>query len=211
MHMQHQHSGVTRRCVVAAVFLVLAALGETAGAVVTLTTGYTGTRTLTLRVGAASGVDTVQFNVQGAATGNSQVYAAPVGGSGSSIAATGTGVTFRMYMQVPAINVPLPMTTTVTSPAALTCSAGNCSGYSIPFSSIGWTVTPTPSGTYAAFDLQNGTFVNGGGTQTLLNFSLTTAAGAAEVASTMNFYYTNTVAYPAGTYTGTVTYTTSLP
>ncbi len=211
MTLQHPHPSAARRCVALAVFLVLAALGEQAGAVVTVTTGYTGTRTLTLRVGATAGVDTVQFNVQGAAVGNSQVYAAPVSGNATSIAATGTGVTFRMYMQVPLFNIPQPMTTTVTSPAALTCSTGNCSGYSIPFSSIGWTVSPAPSGTYAALDLQNGVFVSGGGTQTLLNFSLTTAAGAAEVASTMNFYYTNTVAYPAGTYTGTVTYTTSLP
>ena len=211
MTLQHPHPSAARRCVALAVFLVLAALGEQAGAVVTVTTGYTGTRTLTLRVGATAGVDTVQFNVQGATVGNSQAYAAPVSGNATSIAATGTGVTFRMYMQVPSINIPQPMTTTVTSPAALTCSTGNCSGYSIPFSSIGWTVSPAPSGTYAALDLQNGVFVSGGGTQTLLNFSLTTAAGAAEVASTMNFYYTNTVAYPAGTYTGTVTYTTSLP
>jgi hypothetical protein len=72
-------------------------------------------------------------------------------------------------------------------------------------------VSPAPSGTYAAFDLQNGTFNNGGGTQTLLSFSLTGAAGAVEVASTMNFTYANTVAYPAGTYIGTVTYTASLP
>lgn len=197
-------------CVVAAAFFVLATLSESANAVVTVVTGYTGTRTLTLRVGATAGVDTVQFNVQGAAVGNSQVYAAAVSGNGSQVAAVGTGVTFRMYMQVPSANIPQPMTTTVTSPAALTCSAGNCSGYSIPFSSIGWTVTPAPSGTYAALDLQNGAFV-GGGTQTLLNFSLITAAGTAEVASAMNFYYTNTVAYPAGNYTGTVTYTTSLP
>lgn len=103
-----------------------------------------------------------------------------------------------MYMQVPLFNIPQPMTTTVTSPAALTCTTGNCSGYSIPFSSIGWTVSPAPSGTYAAFDLQDGVFVSGGGTQTLLNFTLINASGTAGVASTMNFYYTNTVAqrYP---------------
>ena len=211
MNLQPHHQSVARRCVASAVFLVLAAVGEHAGAVLTVTNGYLGTRTLTLRVGATSGVDTVQFNVQGTTVGNSQVHAPPVGGNATAIAAVGTGVTFRMYMQVPLFNIPQPMTTTVTSPAALTCSTGNCSGYSIPFSSIGWTVSPAPSGTYAALDLQNGVFVSGGGTQTLLNFSLTTAAGAAEVASTMNFYYTNTVAYPAGTYTGTVTYTTSLP
>mgnify|MGYP000920337887 CR=1 FL=1 len=191
--------------------LGLAAACNQAGAVVTVTTGFTGTRTITLRVGALAGVDTVQFNVVGPSTGNSLPTAAPIHGNGTAIAASSGGVVFRMYMQVPAGNVPQPMTTTVTSPATLTCAGGNCTGYAIPFSSISWTVSPAPSGTYAAFDLQNGTFNNGGGTQTLLSFSLTGAAGAVEVASTMNFTYANTVAYPAGTYIGTVTYTASLP
>lgn len=201
----------TSRLRMAVVFLALAAVCGHAGAVITVTTGFVGTRTLTLRVGAVAGVDTVQFNVIGASTGNSLPAAAPIHGNGTAIAASSGGVTFRMLMQVPAGNVPQPMTTTVTSPAALTCTGGNCTGYVIPFSSISWTVSPAPSGTYAALDLQNGTFVSGGGTQTLLAFTLTGAAGVIEVATTMNFSYANTLAYPAGVYSGTVTYTTSLP
>lgn len=79
------------------------------------------------------GVDTVQFNVQGTTVGNSQVHAPPVGGNATAIAAVGTGVTFRMYMQVPLFNIPQPMTTTVTSPAALTCTTATAVG--IPFRS----------------------------------------------------------------------------
>ena len=193
------------------VFLSLAAASSQAGAVVTITGGYFGPRTLTLRVGSTAGVDTVQFNVVGSSTGNSLPAGAPIQGNGTAIAASSGGVAFRMSMQLPIGSLSQAMTTTVTSPAALTCTGGNCTGYSIPFSSISWTVSPAPSGPNAAFDLQNGTFA-GGGTQTLLNFVVTFGGGSAvDVTSTMNFTYANTVAYPAGTYTGTVTYTASLP
>ncbi|HEY0201606.1 MAG TPA: hypothetical protein VGC24_07930, partial [Burkholderiaceae bacterium] len=132
-------------------------------------------------------------------------------GNGTAIAASSGGVVFRMFLQVPASKIPQQMTTTVTSPATLTCSSGGCGSATIPFSDISWVVTPTPSGTYAALDLQNGQFISGGGTQTLLSFSLINAAGTVEVLSTMNFFYANTSAYPAGTYAGTVTYTATAP
>lgn len=183
-----------------------------AGAVVTLTQGYNGTRTLTMRVGTptAGTIDTVQFDVENSPSGNSRPTAASVNGNGIAIPASSGGVVIDMNMKVPSGNAPQSMTTTVSSPVALTCLLGGCGGATIPFSSISWVVTPTPSGQYAAIDWKNGTFV-GGTAQQVLSFTLSGGAGIVDAQSTLNFSYANTTAYPAGTYSGTVTYTASLP
>lgn len=183
-----------------------------AGAVVTITAGYTGNRSVTMRVGTptAGSVDTVQFNVDGATVGNSQTTAAAsVNGNGSAVAASSGGVVAAVSMSVPNNRVPQSMTTTVTSPVSLTCIAGGCVSATIPFSAISWVVTPAPTGPNAAFDFQSGAFT-GGSTQTLIAFTLQ-SAGTFSASSTLSFSYANTTAFPAGTYSGTVTYTATLP
>jgi len=189
-----------------------------AGAVVTIITGYTGVRTLTMRVGTpvAGTVDTVQFDVVGATTGNSLPAAASVIGNGTPIAASSGGVAITIDMKVNNGNIIQPFSMTVTSPTALTCASGGCGGTTIPFSTISWVVSPAPSGANAAFDIQNGTFA-GGTTQSLNTFAIgggiTTIPFAATVnfSSIMSFSYANTTAFPAGNYSGTVTYTATLP
>ena len=131
-------------------------------------------------------------------------------GNNVPVAASSGGVPIRMMMQVPSGNVPQLMITTVTSPAALNCDSGGCGSAAIPFSDISWVVTPSSSGAYTVLDLQNGKFVSGGGTQNLFGFMLTSGAGTFDVANTMNFFYANTTAYPAGNYKGTVVYTATL-
>lgn len=185
------------------------------GAVVTIVNGYTGVRTLEMRIGTPTPgtVDTVQFNVGGAA-GNSQVFSPTVDGNAVAIAASTGAVAISMNMRVPAGNLVQAFSMTVTSPPALTCVSGGCGATTIPFSDISWTVTTAPTGANANFDFQNGTFI-AGTTQSLNNFPVgttTTLGFAAQVtfSNTLNFRYANTTAYPAGNYSGTVVYTATL-
>ncbi len=190
-------------------FAAALCLAPEAGAVVTTACCYFGTRTLTLRVGTPTTgtIDTVQFNVGGASTGNSLPTAASSNGNGTPIAASNGGVVISMNMQVPAGNLAQTVTTTVTSPAALTCSG--CST-SIPFSKISWTAAPLSSD-----DFQNGIFNPGPSqiiqTGTFRGYVLGIFGGTYDASSTLNFTYANDTAYPAGNYSGIVTYTATLP
>ena len=188
-----------------------------ANAVVTVTAGYTGTRTLTMRVGTptAGAVDIVQFNVVNPTVGNSLASAASVNGNGVAIAASSGGVQINMNMKVPSGNLNQLFTMTVTSPPALTCVSGGCGTTTIPFSTISWIASPTPSGTYATLDIQSGTFTAGSKQSmnsypTTTNTALTFAA-TVDFSSILTFSYSNVTAYPAGNYSGAVTYTATLP
>ncbi len=198
-----------RFCVhAAAVLMGLLGLVSEAGAVITVVAGYVGTRTLTLSVGTpvTGTIDTVQFNVGGGTVGNSLPTAANpiVNGNGTAISAAGGGVAIRVFFQTPAATVPDTLQVTVTAPAALTCPVGNCVGTTIPFSSISWNITTT-----SALDFQPGTFVNGG-TLTIEGPGTLNVAGTVNITNTLLFRYANTTAFPAGNYTGTVTYTATL-
>jgi hypothetical protein len=127
------------------------------------------------------------------------------------VAASSGGVVFRMFLEVPSSKIPQSQTTTVNSTAGMTCTTpATCGTTVIPMSDISWVVTPAPSGTYAAFDLQDAAF-DGGASQSLLSFSLVGAAGTVEVLTTMNFTFANNTVYPAGSYRGRVVYTTTVP
>ncbi len=196
--------------------LALIGLMPDALAVVTVVGGYTGVRTLTMRVGtpAAGSIDTVQFNVGGTPAGNSLATAPSVNGNGTPIAASSGGVFINMNMRVPAGNITQTFSMTVTSPATLTCLSGGCGAATIPFSAISWTMAVVPSGANSAFDFQSGTFA-AGTTQSMNTFPVGTAttlgfAATVDFSGTMNFSYANTTPFPAGTYSGTVVYTATL-
>lgn len=87
-------------------------------------------------------------------------------------------------------------TLTVTSPANLTSGTNT-----IPFSQISWVMSGNGD---TVFQFPNGNFT--GGTQTLATFPANTWKEQC-----MTFSYANTVVPAAGTYTGRVTYTLSLP
>jgi hypothetical protein len=177
-----------------------------AHAVITVVTGYTGIRTLTMRIGTPTTgvIDTVTFNVGGTPAGNSLATAPSVNGNGVAIAAAGGGVVIQTFFQTPAATAPDTLNVSVSAPAALTCISGGCGAATIPFSSISWTIAAT-----SALDFRAGTFVNAGafaieGPGTL------NGAGTVDITNTLNFFYANTTAFPAGTYSGTVIYTASL-
>jgi hypothetical protein len=198
---------------VAAFGLLALCFTTQASAVVTVTSGYTGVRSITMQVGTATSgvVDVVQFNVANTPTGNSQTYAASVNGNGVPLLASSGGVLIAINMRTPSALGTQSFTTTVTSPASLTCASGGCGSASIPFSTISWTSTTVATASNAAFDIQNGVFIPGT-TQNLNSFPTgtnTTMGGGSIVnwANTMTFSYTSAIAYPAGNYTGRVTYT----
>lgn len=87
-------------------------------------------------------------------------------------------------------------TLTVNSPANLTSGSN-----SLPFSQISWVMSGAGD---VVYEFPNGTF--NGGTQTLATFPANTWKEQC-----MTFYYANSVVPAAGTYTGRVTYTLSLP
>lgn len=185
-----------------------------ASAVITVTTGYTGVRTITMRVGTATPgvIDVVQFNVANTPNGNSQVFAASVNGNGVPLAASTGAVTIAINMRTPVSLGTAFFSTTVTSPANLTCVSGGCGAATIPFSTISWTSTTVAGASNSAYDVQNGTFISGT-TQSLSSFAPGSPAnnmgGGFNVnwANSMTFSYTSSIAYPAGNYTGRVVYT----
>lgn len=194
--------------------IVLAALASLcliseAEAVITVTGGYTGVRTILMRVGTATAgaIDVVQFNVANTPVGNSQAMAASVNGNGVPIVASSGGVIININMKTPTQRA---FSTTVTSPANLTCVSGGCGATTIPFSTISWTSTTVAGASNSTFDIQNGVFA-GGTSQSLSTYAPgTTSIGAGTVVdwiNTMTFSYTSTIAYPAGNYSGRVTYT----
>lgn len=216
-HRARQHRTRQHRLQAAVGLAALVGCVFDASAVVTVTTGYTGVRTLTMRVGTptAGAVDTVQFNVVNPTVGNSLTTAPSVNGNGVAIVASSGGVPITMNMRVPNGNLVQSFRMTVTSPPALTCISGGCGSTTIPFSTISWIATPTPSGNNSQFDFQSGTFA-AGSTQSMNGFSTTTNttlgfAATVDFSSTLNFSYSNVTAYPAGVYSGTVVYTATLP
>lgn len=183
-----------------------------ASAVITVTAGYTGVRTITMRVGTATSgvIDVVQFNVANTPTGNSQAFAASVNGNGVPLLASSGAVTIAINMRTPIALGTQAFSTTVTSPASLTCVSGGCGAATIPFSTISWTSTTVVGASNYLFDIQNGTFISGT-TQSLSTFApgVTSIGGGGDVnwANSMTFSYTSAIAYPAGNYTGRVVYT----
>ena len=185
-----------------------------AGAVITITQPFNGTRSITMRVGSVAAVDTVQFNVANPTIGNSLPFAASVNGNGTPIAAGSGGVFIQVIASVRNSAPAQKYTITATSPLTLTCISGACGTDSISFSDISWTMSAAPSGPNAAFDIQSGTFV-AGSRQSLTTVSYASApdtinlggSGTVDWQATMNFVYANTNPHLAGTYSGTVTYT----
>jgi hypothetical protein len=103
------------------------------------------------------------------------------------------------YQRSNAGNGPATALMQVSSPASLINAAGDA----IPFTQISWSVSSVAADTDPAI-IPAGTFA--GGLQTL-----TTIPANRLIENCHTFRYANTQARPAGTYTGTVTYTVSTP
>lgn len=199
--------------------LVLLACGVTvpANAVITTVTDTGSTYAISLQVGSASAIDTVQFNVSG---NNVGLTPTPVTGSPAiDISVTPT-------RPISTDSTARPVTLQVNSSAGLTCQSTSCGTTIIPFSKISWTASNN-SGSGSG-DIQNGQF-NGAANQQIASFNAnaTYCSGIINLlgvcilgswfyqSNTMNatrltFTYANDVVYPAGSYKGTVYFTASM-
>ncbi|WP_232539505.1 MULTISPECIES: hypothetical protein [Comamonas] len=193
--------------------LVLLACGISvpANAVITTVSDSGSSYALSLQVGSAAGVDTVQFNVTG---NNVGLTPTPVTGTPA------IDISVTPMRPVSTSSTARPVTVRVDSSVALACVSGPCGGTNIPFSKISWTSTGNGSGG----DIQNGQF-SGVANQQLASFNANatfcsfpliifclgwTYQSNAISATRLTFSYANDTIYPAGTYQGTVYFTASM-
>ena len=148
-----------------------------------------------IRVGGDSaGVDTVNFgSIDGNKVGNAQSVAAR----------GGSGVDLWVFAWTPGDGDRM-VTVTANSAMGMSCTtAASCGATTIPFDTVSWTVGNTAKADGG--DVQPGQF-DMSSAQPIARF-----ASARQLKSTLLFRYANTTVYPAGTYTGRVTFTASMP
>jgi hypothetical protein len=152
-----------------------------------------------IRIGAdQSGVDTVNFGtIMGERVGNGQAVNAQTAGVSLSVQAWTLGDTERV------------VTVTADSSAGMNCvTPASCGNITIPFDTVSWSVGGTQKsggdGVNGA-GLRSGTFSTSA-VQPIARFSSDT-----RLQSTLFFRYANATVYPAGTYSGRVTFTASMP
>ncbi len=168
---------------------------------------------LSLQVGAAAGVDTVQFNVSG-----NNVGLTPAAVTGSPA----IDISVTPIRPATTSSTARPVTLRVDSSAGLSCQSGSCGATIIPFSKISWTASNTSGA--GAGDIQSGQFT-GAANQQLASFNANatfcsspflifcfgwTYQSNTMVATRLTFSYANDTIYPAGTYLGTVYFTASM-
>lgn len=192
---------------------VQAAITLTADPALTSTSGLlvTHTRRLTMRVGIAQfgTISNVSFNVNGA---NVSPTPTPVTGVPSASAAPASSPANSVRVSVSNRWTTLAgqqVIVTVDSAAGLACTAGPCTGTTIPFSTISWTSFGMAGAPYAGQDFVSGSFT-GSASQPLVNFTAP-ASQSFNITNDWVFTYNNATLYPAGTYTGRVTFTAVMP
>ena len=203
-----------RRARMLAAAVLAAGLQGPAAAVILAVTDTGSTYSLTLRVGAVSGVDTVQFNVTGnnagltptavAATAPIDVWVTPLRPANLLMAAEVRPIKLR-----------------VDSSTGLACQSGGCGTTVIPFSKISWTASNNSAA--GTGDIQSGTFnpanplqyitspatgFNANATTCILVICNFQSYGIS--ATRLQFIYANDVVYPAGNYRGTVRFTATM-
>lgn len=187
-----------------------ACLFEQAFAVLTLTPLVTTPRRLTLQVGSSQfgTINSVVFNVttDKVSPNNAPIEGVPSATAGTAMASPANGILIRLTSEIPTTmagtwqNVKL----TVDSPVGLSCISGTgCGSTIIPFNTISWI-----SHNRGSYDIDDGVF-SGGSTQTL--FWVGSLNAGLRMENTLVFTYANSTLYPAGKYTGRVTYTATLP
>lgn len=169
-------------------------------------------RIITMQVGSSlfDTINTVTFDVTG---NNVRPNPLPVTGVPDNPPSTApvtpsNGVKVSVNAQIPLVsaNSYTRVTLTVDSSTGLTCTSG-CGSTIIPFSTISWT-SYNKDTTYPGLDIQDGVFT-GSASQTLAAFQIT--GGSITMTNVLVFQYANATLYPAGQYSGRVTYTASMP
>lgn len=194
--------------------LVLLACGITkpANAVMIVVNDSGSTYSLSLQVGTAGKgvVDTVQFNVTGDNVGLTPT---------AVIGSPAIDITVKPMRPANNPTTARPVTLRVDSSMGLKCQGGNCGSTIIPFNKIRWTV----SNNGGTGDIQSGQF-NGSANQQIASFNANATVCAFGIliclfwdyqsnvmnATRLTFSYANDTIYPAGTYSGTVTFTASM-
>jgi hypothetical protein len=185
---------------------LLAGLAPRAGAVFTYAPTSSAAYGITLQVGSAAAIDEVVFNATGTNAGLATGTALP----GSQ------QITIRVSPARPArlLVENRPVTLTATVPVGLTCTTtSSCGTHVIPFGAISWISTDTTSPRQG--DIPSASFV-AGSTQTLASFDGATATlllvngDTRFMSNTLSFQYANTTIYPAGSYSGTVSFTATM-
>ena len=172
----------------------------------------THTRRLTMRVGAATfgTVNNVTFDVTGA---NVSPTPTPVVGVPNANAAPTSAAANSVRVSVSNRWTDFAgqrVVVTANSSSGLACSSGPCGTTVIPFSKVSWTSSNLESGApYAGQDFVSGSF-SGSPNQTLLDFTAP-AARSFSIVNDWVFSYSNDTLYPAGVYTGRVTFTATMP
>lgn len=149
-----------------------------------------------IRVGSdAAGVDTVNFgSIDGNKVGNAQSVAAQ----------GGSGIELWVFAWTPGDGDRM-VTVTANSAMGMSCTtAPSCGATTIPFDTVSWTVGSNAKADGGG-DVQPGSF-NMSAAQPIARFP-----SARQLKSTLFFRYANATVYPAGTYTGRVTFTASMP
>lgn len=174
----------------------------------------TSRRMITMQVGSslAGTINNVTFDVNNSLVSPSPaaVTGVPSNTAGTPVTSPANGVLVSMTAQIPTVSASswTQVVLTVNSAAGLVCVGGSgCGSTIIPFSSVSW-VSHNQDTTYPGLDIQNGAF-NGSASQTLTNFYLTGASVTMQ--NVLVFQYANATLYPAGQYSGRVTFTASMP
>ena len=194
--------------------LLLSMGGYSVSAHAVLTWGSLGTRqSISLQVGSTTtgNVNSVNFDVSNAlvAPNNTSVQGTPSSDTPSTSPAGGVPIIFTATMTSRASNNFVDVKVTATTPVGLTCVSGSgCGSTVIPFNTISWVAYG--NGTDAnslVTDVKSGTFVNNG-TQNLSYAGY--KGGSPTVSNNLIFNYNASTIYPAGRYTGRVTYTATI-
>jgi hypothetical protein len=179
-----------------------------------LTWGSLGTRqSIALQVGSSTtgNVNSVNFDVANALVtpNNTSVQGTPSSDTPSTTPTEGVPIIFSATLTSRAATNYVNVKVTATTPAGLTCVAGSgCGSTVVPFNTISWVAygNGTDSNSQVV-DVKSGTFGNNG-TQNLSYAGY--QGGSPSVSNTLIFNYNASTIYPAGRYTGRVTYTATI-
>jgi hypothetical protein len=194
--------------------LLLSMGGYSVSAHAVLTWGSLGTpQSISLQIGSTStgNVNSVNFDVSNAllAPNNASVQGTPSSDTPSTSPTGGVPIIFSATFTSRAATNYVNVKVTATTPVGLTCVAGSgCGSTVVPFNTISWVAygNGTDSNSQVA-DVKSGTFVNNG-TQ---NLSYAGYKGSSPtVSNNLIFNYNASTIYPAGRYTGRVTYTATI-
>ena len=179
-----------------------------------LTWGSLGARqSISMQIGSETTgtVNSVNFDVTGSllSPDNTSVQGTPSSNTPSTTPLGGVPIIFNAALTSRAATNYVYVKVTATTPAGLSCVSGSGCGLTVvPFNTISWVAYGNGSDANSqVVDVKSGTFVNNG-TQNLSYAGY--QGGSPNVSNILMFKYNASTIYPAGRYTGRVTYTATI-